>query len=131
MSTTPDPSLQRQVDLLRQALTLMVEERQALEDGNWSEVERLSAEKLRLYDQLQSSATRWSHTSPTDDDLWRARQDLLLELRRQNEHNGRLIATLRRFHEGAWQVLFGGDLPLYDGIGQVMTASQGHHLGSA
>ena len=131
MSTEPDAALQRQIDLLQQALTFITLERRALERGDWIEVERLSAEKLRLYDQLQKTEALRSPAHSADTDLWRTRQELLAERHRQNEDNGRIIAALRRFHEGAWQLLFGKDLPIYDGIGHVSATPQGHHLGSA
>jgi len=131
MSTEPDPPLQRQVDLLHRALTLLTREQQALEHGNWIEVERLAVEKLRLYDQLQGMEPLPLPADAPAIDLWRTRQELLVELRRRNEDNGRTIAALRRFHEGAWQLFFGNAQPLYDGIGQVLTTPQSQHLGSA
>ncbi len=133
MDSQTDTALQLQIGVLEALLQLLHQEGHCLQSGIMTELEPIAAEKERLYQTISAleSQRRTPPSTVTRMGLQAQRRDLLEKIVQHNQRNGQIISALERFNQGAWQILFGTDDPLYTDGGTTQNTTQRHLIGSA
>ena len=133
MDSQTDTALQLQIGVLEALLQLLHQEERCLQSGIMTELEPISAEKERLYQTISTleSQRRTPPSTVARMGLQAQRRDLLEKIVQHNQRNGQIIGALERFNQGAWQILFGTNDPLYTDGGTTQNTTQRHLIGSA
>ena len=133
MESPTSTALQQQIGALETLLQLLHQEEHCLQSGDMTALESIAAEKERLYQSISTLESR-RHTQPptaTHTDLQAQRRALMGRIILHNQRNGQIIGALERFNQGAWQILFGANDPLYTDGGTTQHTAQRHLIGSA
>lgn len=133
MDSQTDTALQLQIGVLEALLQLLHQEERCLQSGIMTELEPIAAEKERLYQTISAleSQRRTQSSTVTRMGLQAQRRALLEKIVQHNQQNGQIIGALERFNQGAWQILFGTNDPLYTDGGTTQNTTQRHLIGSA
>ena len=133
MDSQTDTALQLQIGVLEALLQLLHQEGRCLQSGIMTELEPIAAEKERLYQTISAleSQRRTQPSTVTSMGPQAQRRALLEKIVQRNQQNGQIISALERFNQGAWQIFFGTNDPLYTDGGTTQNTTQRHLIGSA